>query len=54
MGILFRSRRKISPNTWLNFSKSGVSTSARVGRATINSRGRVTLRLGKGLYWRIK
>jgi hypothetical protein len=54
MGLIFRSRRKVTPNTWLNFTKSGVSLSARAGRATVNSRGRVTVRLGHGLFWRSK
>ncbi|PZE23868.1 DUF4236 domain-containing protein [Curtobacterium sp. MCBD17_028] len=54
MGILFRSRRKVGSNLWLNLAKSGASLTARAGRASVNSRGRVTVRLAKGITWRIK
>ncbi|GAA1472968.1 DUF4236 domain-containing protein [Corynebacterium felinum] len=54
MGISFRRRKKIGKNTHLNMSKSGASITHKIGPLTINSRGRVTLRLGKGLTWRIK
>lgn len=52
MGLIFRKRVKTGRNTWLNLSKSGVSTSRRAGRVTVNSRGRVSVRLAKGLTWR--
>jgi hypothetical protein len=54
MGIYFRSRRKLGSNSWLNLSKTGASVSQRLGPLTVNSRGRVTLRLAKGLFWRSK
>ena len=52
MGLIFRKRVRTSRTSWLNMSKSGVSESARAGRVTVNSRGRVTVRLGNGLSWR--
>ncbi|TWP35800.1 DUF4236 domain-containing protein [Leekyejoonella antrihumi] len=52
MGIQIRRRKPITPNSWLNVSKSGVSASKRHGRVTVNSRGKIFVRLGKGIYWR--
>ncbi|WP_415854028.1 DUF4236 domain-containing protein [Sinomonas sp. G460-2] len=52
MGLIFRKRVRLSKGLWLNLSRSGASVSARVGRTTVNSRGRATTKLGKGLYWR--
>jgi len=53
MGLIFRKTKKIGKNTRLNFSKSGVSVTEKLGPVTINSRGRITIRLGKGLTWRL-
>ncbi|MDO5628827.1 MAG: DUF4236 domain-containing protein [Mobilicoccus sp.] len=53
MGWTYRKRTKLDADSWLNTSKSGVSYSRRVGPVTVNSRGRVTVRLGKGLTWRM-
>lgn len=55
MGLIFRRRVKLGKSTssWLNLSKSGVSASKRVGPVTVNSRGRVTVRLGKGISFRL-
>jgi hypothetical protein len=52
MGLMFRRRRRIGRNTWLNFSRRGVSASTRLGRLTVNSRGRGSFRIGKGWSWR--
>lgn len=52
MGLIFRKSVRVSKNTRVNVSKSGVSASSKVGPLTVNSRGRVTLKLGKGLSWR--
>lgn len=52
MGFYFRRRTRAGRRTWLNWSKSGVSLSHRRGPVTVNTRGRVTLRLGKGIGWR--
>jgi len=54
MGLIFRRRIRSGPRTWLNLSRSGVSTSARLGPLTVNSRGRISLRLGKYLSWRLR
>lgn len=55
MGLIFRRRVKLGKGktSWLNLSKSGVSLSKRVGPVTVNSRGRVTVRLGKGISFRL-
>jgi len=54
MGLVFRRRIRTSERTHVNVSGSGLSLSARLGdRVTVNSRGRVTVRLGKGLSWRL-
>ncbi|MBT1002215.1 DUF4236 domain-containing protein [Paenarthrobacter sp. DKR-5] len=53
MGLIFRRTKKLGKNTKLNFSKSGVSVSRKAGPVTVNSRGRITIRLGKGLTWRL-
>lgn len=51
----WRKRVKLGPVT-LNLSGSrrgpGASLSARLGRVTVNTRGGVTARLGRGLTWR--
>jgi hypothetical protein len=54
MGLIFRKRVRTGRDSWLNLSKSGVSASRRAGRFTVNSRGQMRIRLGKGLSWRIK
>ena len=54
MGLVFRSRKRIGRSTWLNFSRSGVSASKRIGRMTVSSRGRGSIRLGRGFSWRFK
>jgi hypothetical protein len=57
MGFLFNRRvplkRRGLLRAWLNLSTRGVSGSARAGRFTVNSRGRVTVRLGKSLRFRL-
>lgn len=54
MGLIYRRRKRLGRNSWLNVSKRGASVSERVGPVTLNSRGQIRLRLGKGLSWRIK
>ncbi|HEX9227872.1 MAG TPA: DUF4236 domain-containing protein [Arthrobacter sp.] len=53
MGLSFRKTIKLGKKTSLNVSKTGVSASRRMGPVTVNSRGKVTIRLGKGLTWRL-
>ena len=52
MGIFFRKRTKLGKDSWLNWSKTGVSGSKRIGPVTINSRGGFSVRLGNGLNYR--
>ena len=52
MGISFRKRIKIGDGTYLNFSKKGISISKKVGKATINSRGTMSINLGNGVTYR--
>lgn len=52
MGFSYRKRIRTGRRSWLNISKRGVSGSARLGPFTVNSRGRTSLRLGKGLSYR--
>jgi len=54
MGFVFRKRMRVGRSSWLNVSKRGASVSRRSGPFTVNSRGRVSVRLGKGLFWRGK
>ena len=52
MGFYVRKRIRTGKNSWINVSKRGASFSERVGPVTFNSRGRTTVRLGKGLTYR--
>lgn len=55
MGLIFRRRVQLDENTHANISTNGVSVSRKIGpRVTVNSRGRITIRLGRGISWRIK
>ena len=54
MGLIFRRRVRMGRNSWLNLSNRGASVSQRVGRVTMNSRGGIRVRLGRGLSWRIR
>lgn len=53
MGFQWRRSRSLGKNTRLNVSTRGVSVSRRFGPVTINSRGQVTIRLGKGGSFRL-
>ncbi len=52
MGFYVRKRVRVGKGSWLNISKRGVSVSNKVGPLTANSRGRVNLRLGRGIGYR--
>ena len=54
MGLVFRRRKRIGKGTFLNLSKSGASVSKRVGRVSLSSRGRGSIRLFKGMSYRFK
>lgn len=52
MGFRYRNRVG-SEDAWINLSKSGVSTSFKVGKdITVNSRQGVTVDLGGGWFWK--
>ena len=53
MGLIFRKRIPVDRDTAVNVSGAGVSVSRRLGRRiTVNSRGRVSVRLAPGLSFR--
>jgi len=52
MGWRYQRRIRTGRRSWLNVSKRGVSGSARIGPFTVNSRGRTSFRLGRGLSYR--
>jgi hypothetical protein len=54
MGFTFRKSIRLGKLARLNLSKSGASVSKKIGRVTVNSRGRGSIRLGKGISWRFK
>jgi hypothetical protein len=53
MSLLFRRTKRLGRGLRLNVTGRGVSATARKGRVTVSSRGHLTIRLGKGLSWRI-
>jgi len=53
MPFYFRKRVRTGRTSWLNLSRSGASVSKRVGRVTLNSRGRGSLRIAPGLSFRL-
>jgi hypothetical protein len=54
MGLVWSKRKRIGKRTTLNLSKSGASVSRKAGPLSLNSRGRGSIRLGKGLSFRFK
>ena len=54
MGLIFRSRKRLGRGTFLNLSGSGASLSQRLGRVSLSTRGRGSIRLLKGLSYRLK
>lgn len=52
MGLIWRKRVKLDDDTALNLSNSGASVSKKVGRITVSSRGRVSIRILPGLSFR--
>lgn len=53
MGLNFRRRISVGKNTNVNLSRSGAGVSRKIGPVTINSRGRTTIRLGKGFNFKL-
>jgi hypothetical protein len=54
MGLIYRRRIALSKTAHVNVSKSGVSATKKIGRVSLNTRGRGSIRLGKGLSFRFK
>ena len=52
MGLIFRKQIKLGKRSRINLSKSGASVSTKMGRVTLNSRGRGSVRIAKGISWR--
>jgi hypothetical protein len=52
MGFVWRKRIKIGKGESVNLSRHGASVSKRVGRVTVNSRGRGSIRIMPGLSFR--
>jgi hypothetical protein len=50
MGLTYRKSIRVGRSR-VNLSRSGASVSRRFGRLNLNSRGRGSVRLGKGLRW---
>lgn len=53
MGLIFSRRKKVGKNTTANVSKGGVSVSRKAGPLTVNSRGKASVRLGKGIRFKL-
>lgn len=53
MGLIFSRRKRIGRNTAVNVSKRGVSASRKAGPLTVNSRGKASIRLGKGFRFKL-
>ncbi len=54
MGLVFRKRKRFGASSFLNLSRSGASVAKKEGPLTVNSRGRASIRLGKGFSFRFK
>jgi hypothetical protein len=54
MGLILRKTARLGKTGRVNVSRSGVSVSKKFGRfVTVNSRGRITIRLAPGISFRI-
>jgi hypothetical protein len=53
MGFILRKRLRLGRTGHVNVSKHGASVSERAGRVTVNSRGRVSVRILPGLSFRL-
>jgi len=54
MGLVFYRRKRLGRGVDRNLSKSGASASTKVGRVTLTTRGRGSIRIAKGLSFRFK
>lgn len=54
MGFYVRRTKKVGKRGRVNVSKSGVSYSHKLGPVTVNTRGGINIRLGKGFGFRLR
>jgi hypothetical protein len=54
VGLQIRRSFRLGRSNRVNLSRSGFSLSKRAGRLSLNSRGRGSIRLGKGIRWTFK
>lgn len=52
MGLRIQRKVKVGKKAHINISNSGASTSVKLGRVTLNSRGRNSIRLAKGISFK--
>ena len=52
MGFRIQKRKSLGKGASLNLSKSGASVSKKVGGVTVNSRGKGSVRIAKGVSFR--
>lgn len=52
MGFSFSKRKSLGKGKTVNVSKSGVSVSKKAGPLSVNSRGKTSVRLGKGVRFK--
>lgn len=54
MGLVFNRRKRLGKGATVNLSKSGASVTKRKGPVSVSSRGRGSVRLGKGVSFKFK
>lgn len=52
-GLVIRRSKRVGRNGRVHLSKSGLSYSHKIGPLTLNTRGRGSVRLGRGISWRL-
>lgn len=52
MGFIFSRRKSLGGGKTVNVSKSGVSVSKKAGPLTVNSRGKASIRVAKGIRFK--
>lgn len=52
MGFIFNRRKSLGKGKTLNMSKSGVSVTKRAGRVSVNSKGKGSIRIAKGIRFK--
>lgn len=52
MGLRIQRKVKVGKKSHINISNSGASASVKIGRVTLNSRGRNSIRIAKGISFK--